>query len=268
MDWCGINIIHMFNNKQYNLIVEVINLNIILQKFGGISLENTNKLFLVCKHIISEIKKGNKVVVVASAQGDTTDDLIKEEKEITECANKRQHDVLVSTGEQVAIAKLAMCLESLGYKAKSYLGWQLPIITNSDYSNAKIEEIKTDKILNDLENNYVVIVAGFQGVDKDNNITTLGRGGSDTTAIALASKLKVKECILFKDVDGIYSLDPNKYKNAIKYNKISYDKMLELANNGACVLHNKCIKIAKDNLLKIVVKKAFSDNSIGTIVGG
>ena len=242
-------------------------MGIIIQKFGGSSVANTEKLFNVCKHIIKEKHKGKSIVVVVSAQGNTTDELIQEEKEITQKPNKREHDMLVSVGEQITIAKLAMCLKSLGYQAISYLGWQIPIITDSNFGDANITEIETSKINKDLKENKIVIVAGFQGVDKNKNITTLGRGGSDTTAIALAAALQAERCEIFKDVDGIYSEDPNKNQNAKRYETISYDKMLELSNNGAEVLHNKCIEIAQENLVKIFVKSVFKEESIGTIVG-
>ena len=242
-------------------------MGIIIQKFGGSSVANTEKLFNVCKHIIKEKNKGKSIVVVVSAQGNTTDELIQEEKEITQKPNKREHDMLVSVGEQITIAKLAMCLKSLGYQAISYLGWQIPIITDSNFGDANITEIEISKINKDLKENKIVIVAGFQGVDKNKNITTLGRGGSDTTAIALAAALQAERCEIFKDVDGIYSEDPNKTQNAKRYETISYDKMLELSNNGAEVLHNKCIEIAQENLVKIFVKSVFKEESIGTIVG-
>ena len=154
----------------------------------------------------------------------------------------------------------------LGQKAISYLGFQVPIITDSNYGDANIIKIVPKKILKDLKDDKIVVVAGFQGIDKNNNITTLGRGGSDTTAIALAASLKANECEIFTDVDGVYTNDPNIDSKAIKYDAISYDKMLEMANNGAKVLHAKCIEMAKDNNIKIVVKSSFKDNDIGTIV--
>lgn len=241
-------------------------MEIIVQKFGGSSVANTDKLFNVCKHITKEKNKGKRVVVVVSAQGKTTDKLIQEEGEITTKPNKREHDMLVSVGEQITVAKLAMCLESLGYKAISYLGWQIPIITDSNFGDANILEIKTQKILQELKQDKIVIVAGFQGIDKMGNITTLGRGGSDTTAIALADSLKAEKCEIFTDVDGVYSSDPNKDKNAIKYDEISYEKMLEMANNGAKVLHNKCVKLAQERKVKIIVKSTFKEESKGTVV--
>lgn len=241
-------------------------MEIIVQKFGGSSVANTDKLFNVCKHITKEKNKGNSVVVVVSAQGDITDDLIKEENEITEKPNKREHDVLVSVGEQITIAKLAMCLQKQGYEAVSMLGWQVPIITDSNFGDANITKIKTGKILKELKTGKIVIIAGFQGIDSNLNITTLGRGGSDTTAIALASALKAKKCEIFTDVDGVYSEDPNKNENATKFDKLTYDKMLEMANNGAKVLHNKCVKLAKEKQVKIIVKSTFLEESVGTVV--
>ena len=241
-------------------------MEIIVQKFGGSSVANTDKLFNVCKHITKEKNKGNAVVVVISAQGKTTDDLIRQEKEITDKPNKREHDMLVSVGEQISVAKLAMCLEELGYEAKTYLGWQVPIITDSNFGDANVTEVKTSKVIQDLEKGKIVVVAGFQGIDKNGDITTLGRGGSDTTAIALAAALNSKKCEIFTDVDGVYSEDPNKNKNAIRYDKISYEKMLEMANNGARVLHNKCVKLAQEKKVKIIVKSTFKEESQGTIV--
>lgn len=240
-------------------------MNIIVQKFGGSSVANNEKLFNVCKHIISEYEKNNKVVVVVSAQGKTTDKLASEEKEITENPNEREHDVLLSVGEQITIAKLAIYLNKLGYKAISYTGWQIPIITDNIFGNADILDIKTEKILKELENNKIVIVAGFQGVNKNGDITTLGRGGSDTTAVALSAYLNAKKLYIYTDVDGVYSDDPNSNPNAIKYDTISYDKMIEMANNGAKVLHNKCVEMAKKYSVPIIVKSTFVDNE-GTVV--
>jgi len=240
-------------------------MGIVVQKFGGSSVADKDKLLNVCKHIIREHEKSNKVVVVVSAQGDTTDKLVLEEKEISINPDKREHDVLLSTGEQITIAKLAIYLKELGYDAVSYTGWQVPIITDDNYGNANIIEIDTKKILRELKNNKIVIVAGFQGVTKSGDITTLGRGGSDTTAVALACYLKCEKLYIFTDVDGVYSEDPNINPNAIKYESISYDKMLEMANNGAKVLHNKCVEMAKENNIPIIVKSSFLEND-GTVV--
>jgi len=241
-------------------------MEIVVQKFGGSSVADTEKLYKVCERIIAEKKNNKSVVVVVSAQGNMTNNLITEEREITMNPDNREHDMLVSVGEQITIAKLAMCLQKLGYKAKSFLGWQVPIITTSNHGNADIVEIKTKNIIRELKDDNIVIIAGFQGIDKNNEITTLGRGGSDATAIALAAALKAEECVLFKDVDGIYTSDPHKDKNAKKYEEISYNKMLELSKNGAQVLQNKSIRLAKDHLIQIIVKSTFQDNCEGTVV--
>jgi len=240
-------------------------MGIIVQKFGGSSVADNERLLNVCKHIINEYKNNNKVVVVVSAQGKTTDRLVAEESEISKNPDKREHDVLVSTGEQITIAKLAIYLEELGYNAISYTGWQIPIVTDDIYGNANIIDIKTDKILQQLEDDKIVVVAGFQGVNKEGDITTLGRGGSDTTAVALACYLNADKLYIYTDVDGVYSEDPNINSNAIKYETISYDKMIQMAKNGAKVLHTKCVEMAKENNIPIIVKSTFIDNE-GTIV--
>ena len=239
--------------------------NIVVQKFGGSSVADKDKLLNVCKHVIKEYEANNKVVVVVSAQGKTTDKLVTEEKEITINPDKREHDVLVSVGEQITIAKLTMCLKELGYDAISYTGWQVPIITDDVYGNANIVDINTQKLLRDLESNKIIIVAGFQGITKSGDITTLGRGGSDTTAVALACYLNANKLYIYTDVDGVYSVDPNSDPNAIKYDTISYDKMIDMANNGAKVLHNKCVEMAKKYNVPIIVKSTFVENE-GTIV--
>ena len=196
-------------------------MGIIVQKFGGSSVANIERLNQVAGHIIEETEKGNKVVVVVSAQGKTTDKLILEEAEITKNPDKREHDVLVSTGEQVTIAKLAMLLIDKKYKAVSLTGWQIPIITNSEFANARIRYIHTDTIEEYLNSGNIVIVAGFQGVDESGNITTFGRGGSDTTAVALAASLKAERCDIFTDVDGVYSTDPRIVSDVRKLKTIS-----------------------------------------------
>ncbi len=198
--------------------------------------------------------------------GKTTDKLINEEAEITDNPSKREHDVLVSTGEQITIAKLCMCLEKLGYSAISYTGWQVPIITNGVFGNARIKNIDVNKIENDLAARKIVIVAGFQGIDEDLNITTLGRGGSDTTAVALAASLNAEKCEIYTDVDGVYSCDPRIVKDVSKIDTISYDEMLELASLGAKVLHNRCVEIGKKFSVPIYVKSTFEKESKGTLV--
>ncbi len=241
-------------------------MDIIVQKFGGSSVATTEKLEQVSSHIIAEVNKGKKVVVVVSAQGKTTDRLISEEQEITKRPNKREHDVLVSTGEQITISKLSMMLNEMGFKAISLTGWQIPIVTNSDYTNSRIRYINSKKVLEYLESDNIVVVAGFQGVDEEGNITTFGRGGSDTTAVALAAALEAERCDIFTDVDGVYTSDPRIEPDVRKLNKIDYDEMLELASQGAKVLHNRCVEIGKKFNVPIYVKSTFERESVGTLV--
>ena len=242
-------------------------MGIVVQKFGGSSVQSTERLFEICKHITKEYDAGNKVIVVVSAQGKTTDNLIKEAKEINVNLDKRELDVLISIGEQITISKLAMCLKKLGYDAISLTGWQAQIKTNDIYGDANILKINLDRITKELSFNKIVIVAGFQGInEKNNDITTLGRGGSDTTAVAIAAAIKADKCDIYKDVDGVYNLDPKTNKKAFKYNKITYDEMLEISNNGARVLHSKSVEIAKKFNIKIHVKSIYNENSRGTII--
>ena len=241
-------------------------MGIIVQKFGGSSVANIERLNQVAGHIIEEKENGNKVVVVVSAQGKTTDKLISEEAEINKNTDRREHDVLVSTGEQITIAKLAMLLIDKGLKARSLTGWQIPIITNSEHANARIRYIHTDTIIEYLNSDNIVIVAGFQGVDEAGNITTFGRGGSDTTAVALAAALEAEKCDIFTDVDGVYSTDPRIVTEVKKLKTISYDEMLELSSMGAKVLHNRCVEIGKKYGVPIYVKSTFEKNNIGTLV--
>lgn len=241
-------------------------MGIIVQKFGGSSVSTTENLFKVCDHIIKKYDENNQVIVVVSAQGKTTDGLIKEALEISENPSKREMDVLLSTGEQISISKLAICLEKLGYKAKSFTGWQIPIITDGTNENARIKSINTNKIKEILNDKYIVIVAGFQGIDEDLNITTLGRGGSDTTAVALAASLGADKVEIYTDVDGVFSSDPKVISNVKKLETVSYDDMLELASSGAKVLHNRCVEIGKKYHVPIIVKSTFQENSEGTVV--
>lgn len=242
-------------------------MGIIVQKFGGSSVETTEKLFNICKHITNEYDKGNKVIVVVSAQGETTDKLLRQAKEISTEPPKRELDVLLSVGEQITISKLAMCLEKLGYNAISLTGWQVSIKTNNLHGNADIIKINLDRLIQELNSNKIVIVAGFQGINFENNdITTLGRGGSDTTAVAISAAINAERCDIYKDVDGIYNIDPKINKNAFKYDIISYDDMLNLSNNGAKVLHNKCVKLAKEYNVPIHVKSIFDNSLRGTYI--
>ena len=241
-------------------------MGLIVQKFGGSSVANIQKLELVTEHIIYEVEKGNKVVVVVSAQGKTTDRLIAEEEEITKTPLKREHDVLVSTGEQITIAKLSMLLNEKNYRAVSLTGWQIPIITNSEFSNSRIKYIHNETVEEYLNAGNIVIVAGFQGVDENGNITTFGRGGSDTTAVALAASLKAERCDIYTDVDGVFTTDPRITDKAKKIKTISYEEMLELSSMGAKVLHNRCVEIGKKYNVPIYVKSTFEKISDGTLI--
>ena len=238
---------------------------IVVLKFGGSSVADNKKLLNVCNHIIKEYENKNKVAVVVSAQGDTTDGLVLEESTITKNPNKREHDVLLSTGEQISIAKLAIYLNELGYDAVSYTGWQIPIITDDEFGNANIIDIKTEKILKELDNNKIVVIAGFQGINENGDITTLGRGGSDTTAVAIASYINADKLYIYTDVDGVYKEDPNVNPNAKKIDEITYDEMIKMSKSGAKVLHTKCVEMAKKYNVPIIVKSTFLDNE-GTIV--
>ncbi len=239
---------------------------IIVQKFGGSSVATVEKLNQVAEHIIYEKDKGNQVVVVVSAQGKTTDKLISEEAEITTKPSPREHDVLVSVGEQITISKLSMVLQTKGYRATSLTGWQIPIITNNEHNNSRIRYIKNETILDYLRGGNIVIVAGFQGIDELGNITTLGRGGSDTTAVALAASLNAERCDIYTDVDGVFTADPRIVPDARKLDLVSYDEMLELASMGAKVLHNRCVEIGNKYSIPIFVKSTFLQNSQGTMI--
>ena len=237
----------------------------LILKFGGSSVSNDERLNLVAQKIIDLHEKNKNIVVVVSAQGKTTDNLIKEAYALSKQPNKREMDTLLSVGEQITMSKLAMLLIEKGYKAISLAGWQAGIKTNSTNQNAIIENIDTVRINQELNDGKIVIIAGFQGINEKNDITTLGRGGSDTTAVAIAASLNSKECYIYSDVDGIYSADPNKIKNAIKIDEISYDEMLEISSEGAKVLHNRCIEIGEKFDIPIVSKSTFGSGS-GTII--
>ena len=218
---------------------------LIVQKFGGSSVANAERVFNVANRIAETYRDGNSVVVTVSAQGDTTDDLIEKAKEINSKPSKREMDMLLATGEQISIALLAMALEKLGIPAISLTGWQAGVQTDSKYGVAKIKRIHTERILSELDAKKVVIVAGFQGINKYDDITTLGRGGSDTSAVALAAALHADLCQIFTDVDGVFTTDPRICPDAKKLPEITYDEMLELASLGANVLMNRSVELAK-----------------------
>ncbi len=228
-------------------------MNLIVMKFGGSSVADNNKLKIAAEKIISFLQEDTKVVVIVSAQGNTTDKLLEQAKELSMEPNKRELDMLLSTGEQISCSKLAILLNEMNHKATSMTGWQAGIVTDSNHTQAKIQDIYTNRIYDLLETNEVVVIAGFQGVDENQNITTLGRDGSDTTAVAICAALEQEECYIFTDTDGVYDKDPNKYKDAKIIKQISYDDMMILVQNGAKVLHDRCIKIAKKYDIKIIV---------------
>ena len=235
-------------------------MSLIVQKFGGTSVADADRLRNVARIITETYKKGNSVVAVLSAQGDTTDDLIEKAKEINPKAYKREMDMLLSTGEQISISLCAMCIESMGFQAISLTGWQAGMLTNSSYSAARIKRIRTERIQKELDKNKIVLVAGFQGINKYDDITTLGRGGSDTSAVALAAALHADLCQIYTDVDGVYTADPRYVKGARKLEEITFDEMLELASLGAQVLHNRSVEMAKRYNVNMEVLSSFSGN--------
>ncbi|MBR2869072.1 MAG: aspartate kinase [Clostridia bacterium] len=218
---------------------------LIVQKFGGSSVANAERVMNVARIVTDTYKNGNDVVVVVSAQGDTTDDLIDKAKEINPSASKREMDMLLASGEQISIALLAMAIEKLGYPVCSLLGWQAGFSTNSVYGSARIKKVNAERIKLEIGKKNIVIVAGFQGLNKYDDITTLGRGGSDTSAVAIAASMHADRCQIFTDVEGVYTADPRKIKSAQKLNEITYDEMLELATLGAQVLNNRSVEMAK-----------------------
>lgn len=240
-------------------------MDLYVQKFGGTSVANKERIFNVAKIVTDTYKEGHNVVVVVSAQGDTTDDLLVKAAEINEHPSKREMDVLLSTGEQISIALLAMAIEKLGFPVVSLTGWQAGFLSDSNYGNAKIRRIDTERLENELDKRNIVIVAGFQGINRYGNITTLGRGGSDTSAVALAAALHAQRCQIYTDVDGVYTADPRIVKNAKKLQEITYDEMLELASLGAQILHNRSVEMAKKYNVELEVLSSL-EKSKGTIV--
>lgn len=249
----------------------------IVMKFGGSSVADNDKLKIVAKKVIDMYDKGNNIVVILSAQGKTTDKLINEASQIIEENTKidaeqmlnseifREMDMLLSSGEQISISKLSILLNKMGYKSISLTGWQAGILTDNTNQNAIIKNIDTTRILQELEKRKIVIIAGFQGYNENLDITTLGRGGSDTSAIAIAAALKAKECYIFSDVDGVYTADPNKIPEAKKIPALSYNEMMEISSEGAKVLHNRCAEIGDKFKIPIITKSTFN-NKAGTII--
>ena len=233
---------------------------LIVQKFGGSSVADADKIRNVARIITETYRKGHSVVAVLSAQGDTTDDLIEKAREINPKASKREMDMLLSTGEQISISLCAMAIEHMGYQAISLTGWQAGMLTDSAYSAARIKRIRVERIQKELDKKKIVLVAGFQGINKYDDVTTLGRGGSDTSAVALAAALGADLCQIYTDVDGVYTADPRTVRGARKLDEITYDEMLELASLGAQVLHNRSVEMAKRYNVNLEVLSSFSGN--------
>ncbi len=238
---------------------------IIVQKYGGTSVGTTDKIKNVANRIKTYHDKGDHVVVVVSAMGHTTDELITLAEKLNSDPPRREMDMLLSTGEQVSVSLLAIALDSIGVPARSFTGSQVKMMTDGNFSNAKIEMIDRTRIDETLKENKVAIVAGFQGIDKEGNITTLGRGGSDTSAVAIAATLGANECEIYTDVDGVFTADPNKVNGAKMHTRITYDEMLELASLGAGVLHSRSVELAKNYDVVIHVRSSFKDIP-GTLV--
>lgn len=240
-------------------------MSLIVQKFGGSSVANVERLYNVAGIVTKTYEAGNDVVVVVSAQGDTTDDLIAKAKEVNANPSKREMDMLLSAGEQISASLLAMTIEKLGYPVVSLLGWQAGFLTSSAYGSARIKRVQPDRIRKELDKKNIVVVTGFQGINRYEDMTTLGRGGSDTSAVAIAAVMNADLCQIYTDVEGVFTADPRKVKNARKLNVISYDEMLELASLGAQVLNNRSVEMAKRYDIELEVLSSMTKKP-GTIV--
>lgn len=238
---------------------------LVVMKFGGSSVANRERIQNVARIIVGCAREGNSVVAVVSAQGDTTDDLIAKAGELTSHASKREMDMLLATGEQASAALMSMAINELGASAIALTGRQAGFFTSSVHGSARIKRLDTERVLSELDNNKIVVVAGFQGIDGSDDITTLGRGGSDTSAVALAAALHADRCKIYTDVDGVYTADPRKIKNARKLDEISFDEMLEMARLGAQVLLSRSVELAKKYHVEIEVLSSMTGNP-GTIV--
>lgn len=237
----------------------------IVLKFGGSSVANNKRLKMVADKIIGLYNKDHNIVVVVSAQGKTTDKLIEEAKELSVSPENRELDALLSAGEQMSTAKLSILLNQMGYPSISLTGWQAGILTDNNNQNALIENIDTTRIEQEISKRKIVIIAGFQGYNENLDITTFGRGGSDTSAVAIAAALNAKNCYIFSDVDGIYTVDPNKIETAEKLPALSYEEMIEISSEGAKVLHGRCVEIAQKYKIPIITKSTFN-NRAGTVI--
>lgn len=240
-------------------------MGLIVQKFGGSSVANAERVMNVARIVTDAYKAGNDVIVVVSAQGDTTDELIAKGREINPSGSKREMDMLMTAGEQISISLLAMAIEKLGFNAVSLLGWQAGFDSSSVYGAARIKRVNCDRIRTEIGQKKIVVVAGFQGINKYEDITTFGRGGSDTSAVAIAAVMRAEKCQIYTDVDGVYTADPRKVKKAVKLNEITYDEMLELATLGAQVLNNRSVEMAKKYNVELEVLSSL-ERKPGTIV--
>ena len=238
---------------------------LIVQKYGGTSLADAQRIQAAASRAVGLCRQGHRVVLVVSAQGDTTDDMIQKAASLNPRGSGREMDALLSAGEQCSAALTAMAIGALGWPAVSLTGWQAGITTDCVHGNARIRSISGRRIREELDRGKIVVVAGFQGIDADGDITTLGRGGSDTTAVALAGHLKADKCQIFTDVDGVYDRDPRRFPDATRFGRISYEKMLTLIENGAQVLHDRSVETARDYGISVEVLSAFT-SAPGTIV--
>ena len=238
---------------------------LIVQKFGGSSLADAKRIHRAAKRAIHMAQNGNQVVVVVSAQGDTTDHLVSSAAAVAANPSGREMDAYLASGEQMSAGLMAMALENMGQKAISLTGWQAGLLTDDTHGNARVQGLANDRIRQELEKGRIVVVTGFQGVNAAGDITTLGRGGSDTTAVALAAFLKAEKCQIYTDVDGVYDRDPRIFPDAVRYEQLDYDRMLTLAKQGAQVLHDRCVELAKQYEVPIQVLSSFRPGS-GTMV--
>jgi aspartate kinase len=240
-------------------------MGLVVQKFGGSSVCNAQRLFAVADIITKKYKEDNDVVVVVSAQGKTTDELIKKAEAINKCGSRREMDVLLSVGEQISVALLALAIQKLGFPAVSLLGWQAGFKTDSNYGCAKIKKLPANRIIQEIKKNNIAVVAGFQGINKLCDITTFERGGSDISAVALAVVVGADACQIYTDVDGVYDANPKIFPNASKFDEISYDDMLNLSLSGAKVLNYQSVEMAKKYKVKLEVLSSFK-NVPGTMI--
>lgn len=238
---------------------------LMIQKYGGSSLADRERMFRAAERVKRCWQEGHRVVVVVSAQGDTTDELIARAAQLTERATDREMDAYMATGEQQSAALMTMALQSLGCPAVSLTGWQVGLLTDGTYANARVLGLRSDRLRRELDSGHIPVVTGFQGIDHRGDITTLGRGGSDTTAVALAAFLKADRCRIYTDVDGVYDRDPRKHPDAVRFERLDYDTMLTMARGGAQVLHDRCVELAKAYGVTIEVLSSFRDGG-GTVV--